>query len=196
MPFPLSATSLPELAALPGKERKELARSHSNAALSTFHVRLAIQLAILVQTIGIAPAFPPLWTPLAIAIEITLLAVPYYFWRSTVRRLLRADLGLCAACGYDLRGSAERCPECGLPKGSTHIIKPAEANNAARHKRGRIILGVSFAVLLLLSLLNQSFHVISWIGLLFLASISLQVLAISADLFDRFFAARPHSAST
>jgi hypothetical protein len=31
-------------------------------------------------------------------------------WR---RRQIRLASGLCAACGYDLRGSSGRCPECG-----------------------------------------------------------------------------------
>ena len=33
------------------------------------------------------------------------------------RREARVAAGLCAACGYDLRGSPNRCPECGaVPK--------------------------------------------------------------------------------
>ena len=36
-----------------------------------------------------------------------------YFLHPVHRRRKRRKLGLCVKCGYDVRGSAERCPECG-----------------------------------------------------------------------------------
>ena len=45
--------------------------------------------------------------------------VPFAFFtgwvcsRRSIRRLHRQEHNLCLNCGYDLRGSGERCPECG-----------------------------------------------------------------------------------
>ncbi len=51
----------------------------------------------------------PLWIPTTVfaALSLWLGFVPLH------RRRKREKLGLCLKCGYDLRGSKDRCPECG-----------------------------------------------------------------------------------
>jgi hypothetical protein len=52
----------------------------------------------------------PFWLPLMFAV------VPPLWWLiQRLRNLRRHRDGLCRECGYDLRASRERCPECGTP---------------------------------------------------------------------------------
>ena len=56
----------------------------------------------------------PYWLTIAVCVAIFALS-----WRPLRRK--RKKLGLCLRCGYDLRASKERCPECGEGFGSTGV---------------------------------------------------------------------------
>jgi len=56
----------------------------------------------------IAVCIFPCW-PLIILFSI----LPALAWRSRRRRFARQSTGLCRNCGYDLRATPQRCPECG-----------------------------------------------------------------------------------
>ena len=59
----------------------------------------------------------PLWVPTTIAMIVFLLSV---------RALRRGQPGHCLRCGYDLRATPDRCPECGSVKGLSPQAIPAE----------------------------------------------------------------------
>ncbi len=60
-----------------------------------------------------------LWFPVA------LFACPcYILLRPSYRRRKRKKLGLCVECGYDLRASKDRCPECGSEFETTCSARP------------------------------------------------------------------------
>jgi len=58
----------------------------------------------------------PLWM-----IEVVL-SLPLVLWAwQIVRDRRRPKPGICPNCGYDLRASPQRCPECGTPKVDPHL---------------------------------------------------------------------------
>lgn len=71
---------------------------------------------------GSANVAVPWWCPAAGFTLLAGIVTAYAF-----RRGRHAAEGRCAVCGYDLRASRERCPECG-----TAIPRPAPAADGAR----------------------------------------------------------------
>jgi hypothetical protein len=81
----------------------------------------------------------PLWFIASLCCAAT--AMPArWLWRNARRDTLKRQ-GMCATCGYDLRGAAhERCPECGgdvEPVSRTHRgLPPAAAGSRAAGRPG------------------------------------------------------------
>jgi hypothetical protein len=68
-----------------------------------------------VQPIGTAECWRIQLRPWLPMLASMLLILAWWEWRAVARRRADRSAGRCVVCGYDVRATPERCPECGTP---------------------------------------------------------------------------------
>jgi len=106
----------------------------------------------------------------------TTAALPIFWFRRRLYRreaARRSSAGLCARCGYDLRGSPGRCPECGVESSSAESSTRQSALDDHRPRRAAMTTWAQWALAAAA------------------AGAAVGVLAAAALLFLRLIVARP-----
>ena len=76
-----------------------------------------LSIALFLGTImGINPLWRNTWYAFLPSMVLSLVSLPLTYRKVTqLRREQRRANGSCVKCGYDLRATPDRCPECGTP---------------------------------------------------------------------------------
>jgi hypothetical protein len=101
---------------LPSLENSPLVAVYSSRGFLGFQMERAATATFPPATpdIGISRFIIPLWFPLVLSLVLP--AAWFWHWR---RLRLRNRVGKCQRCGYDMRATPERCPECGAMRPGT-----------------------------------------------------------------------------
>jgi len=85
----------------------------------------------------------PYWLPIVL-----LLILPLQRLQRWIIRMRRLSRGQCLACGYDLRHSADRCPECGAPRRTSTLASPVQPDHPPIPGRiGRLVIACVVCVI-------------------------------------------------